>query len=128
MSNAAERQLRAQWVFERLLVGTPSARLVAATASRWGISRRQARSVVRQAHQQLAADIGETVDRKELLARLIHQSEVVYAKALEAGQLPAAQGTVNTIARLVGIGADRTPNPRNPYRTAINSQAGRLRN
>jgi hypothetical protein len=116
MANKVQRDERTKWCLLRLIDGKPTHRLVSELAEREGISRRQARRVVGDAYQELQRDLDDAgLTGEQYLARMISSTETAIEAALKAGHAAAAVGGVNTLARLLGIGAEQQHRHQNPW-------------
>jgi len=116
MASKVQRDERTKWCLLRLIDGKPTHRLVSELAEREGISRRQARRVVGDAYQELQKDLDDAgISGEQYLARMIANTETAIERALQAGHAAAAVGGVNTLARLLGIGAEQQHRHQNPW-------------
>jgi hypothetical protein len=108
MAIRPQTEARLDWCLRQLIDGRATHRLVSDLADREGISRRQARRIVGHAYQQLQRDLDDAGIRSEqYLARMVASTENAIEAALKAGHAAAAIGGVNTLARLLGIGAEQ---------------------
>lgn len=108
MANKAQVEARVQWCLQQLIDGSPTHRTVSDLAAREGISRRQSRRYVGLAYVELQRDLDDAGITSELyLARMIANTEEAISAALKAGHAAAAVGGVNTLARLLGVGAEQ---------------------
>jgi hypothetical protein len=97
----------ADWCYQRLLAGDPTAELVTKAASHWGVSDRQARRYVAAAYQRMKADWeAEGIDKPAYLTRLLQQLETAAQQGIEDRNGSITIGAVKQISRLLGIGAD----------------------
>jgi polyhydroxyalkanoate synthesis regulator phasin len=116
MATKAQRDDRIRWCLLRLIDGRPTHRLVSDLADREGISRRQARRVVGDAYQELQKDLDDAgISGEQYLSRMIANTETAIESALKAGHAAAAVGGVNTLARLLGIGAEQHHKHQKPW-------------
>jgi hypothetical protein len=92
---------RLSWALERLVECRSTTAVVTEMAARWGCSRRTAQRLVAKAHAVLVADLENSgLDRREMLAQLIHGLQEALAKALASNQPAAAVAAVRAIADL----------------------------
>ena len=105
------RKDRVDHAYRGLLAGSPTGKLVADIADRWGISRRSARSDVAKAYAILRADVIEAIpDRTDLLAQLISHAQDVIERSAAKGADNLTLGGINTLARLAGLRIEK-PHP-----------------
>ena len=82
--------------------------LTAFTAETWGCSRRQARTVVKEAHKEwLDAFNDEDINQRDLLFQCLGRLERIARKAENAGQFSAAVGATTALNRMMALGADQ---------------------
>lgn len=87
-----------------LLSGNSSSVAVSLVAAREGVSRRQAQRVVHAAYRVLTSDLeAAEVERRELLAQLISNTQSVIAQSLATNNAGAAIAGIRCLAELVGI-------------------------
>lgn len=108
---------RIDYAVEQLAAMRSTHRAVAMVAETWGVSARQARRIVRQAHERLAADLEETgVDRRQLAAQLAHGLVESFGLALSTNQPGAAVASARELRKLLGLAAaeplHQPPRPR----------------
>ena len=88
--------------FVRLISnGAVTSELVRYAADRWGIGRRQAEVYIAEARQTIVDDID--MDRKQVVAELMHTSHTIVKAALKNGELNNAIGGMNVLIRLGGL-------------------------
>jgi len=116
MVKRAQVEVRVQWCLQRLIDGMPTHRIVSALAEREGIGRRQARNYVGKAYTELQKDLDDAgISGEQYLARMIANTETAIEAALKAGHAAAAVGGVNTLARLLGLGAEQHHKQQKPW-------------
>ena len=116
MALKPQTEARVQWCLRQLIDGRATHRLVSDLADREGISRRQARRVVGVAYLELQKDLDDAgISGEQYLARMIASTESAIESALKAGHAAAAVGGVNTLARLLGIGAEQQHRQQQPW-------------
>ena len=103
----ARSSAAADWCYQRLTDGTPTAALVTDAAKHWGVSDRQARRYVSAAYQRLKANWeAEGIDKPAYLTRLLGQMEAVAQQGIEDRNGSVTIGAVKQIARMLGLGAE----------------------
>lgn len=102
----ARSSAAADWCYQRLTAGSPTAALVTDAAERWGVSDRQARRYVSAAYQRLKANWAEGIDKPAYLTRLLGQMETVAQQGIEDRNGSITIGAVKQISRMLGLGAD----------------------
>jgi hypothetical protein len=108
----AKSAAAADWCYQRLMAGDPTAELVTKAASHWGVSDRQARRYVAAAYQRMKADWeAEGIDKPAYLTRLLQQLETAAQQGIEDRNGSITIGAVKQISRLLGIGADWQQRP-----------------
>jgi hypothetical protein len=116
MAPRAVTKARVDWAYAELLRNRATHRVVADLAAREGISARQARRIVGEAHKGLAEDL-DHVERPEMLAKFVLALEVTVERSLEAGQYNATIGAVRTLADLLQFPRPTTASPERPHYT-----------
>ena len=88
--------------FVRLISnGAVTSELVHFAARNWGLSERQAKAYIAEARRTIVEDID--IDRKQVVAELMHTSKTVIKAALKNGELNNAIGGMNVLIRLGGL-------------------------
>jgi len=89
---------RIDWALQRLIECRSTTAVVALLSEREGISRRQAQRLVAKAHRVLLSDIEQVgLDRREMVAQLVHALMETLSKALASNQPAAAVAAVRAI-------------------------------
>jgi len=89
---------RIDWALQRLIECRSTTAVVALLSEREGISRRQAQRLVAKAHKVLLSDIEQVgLDRREMVAQLVHALMETLSKALASNQPAAAVAAVRAI-------------------------------
>jgi len=89
---------RIDWALQRLIECRSTTAVVALLSEREGISRRQAQRLVAKAHKILLSDIEQVgLDRREMVAQLVHALMETLSKALASNQPAAAVAAVRAI-------------------------------
>ena len=91
---------------ELLLAGRGASSVVAELSESMGVSRRSAQRDVARAYALIEADI-ETIDRRQLLAQLVDNTQQAVAQALETKNSGAAVAGVRCLAELLGLTTSR---------------------
>lgn len=99
MAQKGATQVRVTWAYQELLKSRPTHHVVADLAKREGLSKRQARRYVGQAHMELFHDL-DTLERPQMLAKCVLALEASIQRSLEAGHGAAVVGAVRTLAEL----------------------------
>jgi len=111
VSRGPEHDARQRWAFAELLKCRPPSAVTSELADREGLSRRQARRYVAAAYTQLVEDLEDIdLDRKQMVAQVIHGLQQVMADGLASNQLAAVIGAARTLDGLVCLG-HRSPSP-----------------
>jgi len=103
--------MRVSFAVQALLRGHGSSSVVTQLAEKEGISRRSAQRVVQRAYRQIAEDIEVVgVDRRQMVAQLVHALQEALAQALASKQPAVVVGAVRALDDLVSLGVrhDRT--------------------
>ena len=101
MASRAVTAERLDWAVRRLTECRSTSAVVAEFSDSAGISRRQARRLVARAHQVLVDDLEEVgLERKALVAQLVHALTEALSKSLASNQPAAAVAAVRAIADL----------------------------
>jgi len=111
MAGRSAMALRVDFAVQALLRGHGSSSVVTQLAEQEGISRRSAQRVVQRAYRQLAEDIEAVgVDRRQMVAQLVHALQEALAQALASKQPAVVVGAVRALDDLVSLGVrhDRT--------------------
>jgi len=89
-------------------------------AETWGVSRRQARRIVRDAQESFAADYLQIEDTHKLF-EICHAMELVIHRGLKKGDLASVVGATKQLNAMLRLGADkksiRPPTSHWPWRT-----------
>jgi len=97
---------RIDWALQRLIECRSTTAVVALLSEREGISRRQAQRLVAKAHKILLSDIEQVgLDRREMVAQLVHALMETLSKALASNQPAAAVAAVRAIDDLCKLTA-----------------------
>jgi hypothetical protein len=89
---------RIAWAVDCLIACRSTTAVVSQLSEREGISRRQAQRLVAQAHKILLSDIEQVgLDRREMVAQLVHALMESLSKALASNQPAAAVAAVRAI-------------------------------
>lgn len=92
---------RIDWAVQRLIECRSTTAVVTEMAARWGCSRRTAQRLTAKAHAVLVADLEEVgLERRELVAQLVHALMESLSKAMASNQPAAAVAAVRAIADL----------------------------
>ena len=105
----AERKKRRCVALERLNSGMGVSEVNRTLVRDYGITRRSANLDINWASAQIVKNL-DKYERKDLMAWLITQTELVYLKALESNQLSAAIGSLNLIHRITIEAAEKKAN------------------
>jgi hypothetical protein len=87
---------------ELLLAGRGASSVVAELSETMGVSRRSAQRDVASAYLLIEADM-ESIDRRQLLARLVDNTQKAVAQALATKNSGAAVAGVRCLAELLGL-------------------------
>ena len=89
---------RIAWAVDCLIACRSTTVVVSQLSDREGISRRQAQRLVAKAHKVLLSDIEQVgLDRREMVAQLVHAFMETLSKALASNQPAAAVAAVRAI-------------------------------
>ena len=102
----AERKRRRCVALERLNSGMGVSEVNRTLVRDYGITRRSANLDINWASAQIVKNL-DKYERKDLMAWLITQTELVYLKALKSNQLSAAIGSVNLMHRITIEAAEK---------------------
>jgi len=92
---------RIDWAVQRLIECRSTTAVVALLSEREGISRRQSQRLVAKAHAVLVDDLEHVgLERRELVAQLVHALMESLSKAMASNQPAAAVAAVRAIADL----------------------------
>ena len=105
----AERKRRRCVALERLNSGMGVSEVYRTLVRDYGITRRSANLDINWASAQIVKNL-DKYERKDLMAWLITQTELVYLKALESNQLSAAIGSLNLMHRITIEAAEKKAN------------------
>ena len=95
-------QARVDVAAKELLKGRGASSVVAELSESTGVSRRSAQRDVAHAYALIEADI-ETIDRRQLLAQLVDNTQQAVAQALATKNSGAAVAGVRCLAELLGL-------------------------
>jgi len=87
---------------ELLLAGRGASSVVAELSETMGVSRRSAQRDVARAYSLIEADM-ESIDRRQLLAQLVDNTQKAVAQALATKNSGAAVAGVRCLAELLGL-------------------------
>lgn len=98
MASRAVTTERIAWAVDCLIACRSTTAVVSQLSEREGISRRQVQRLVAKAHKVLLSDIEQVgLDRRELVAQLVHALVESLSKALASNQPAAAVAAVRAI-------------------------------
>jgi len=98
MASRAVTAERLDWAVRRLTECRSTTSVVSLLSEREGISRRQAQRLVAKAYKVLLSDIEQVgLDRREMVAQLVHALMETLSKALASNQPAAAVAAVRAI-------------------------------
>ena len=104
----SEKKQRHEWAIRQIDAGMGLSELTALTAETWGVTRRQARTVVKEAHQEwLDAFNDEDINQRDLLFQCLGRLERTARKAEESGNFACVIGAVQLMNRMMALGADQ---------------------
>ena len=100
-----EKQQRHEWAMKQIDKGVGFSELASLTSKTWGVTRRQARTVVKEAHKEwLDAFNGEDINQRDLLFQCLGRLE---RTAEESGNFACVIGAVQLMNRMMALGADQ---------------------
>ena len=106
-----EKQQRQQRAVAQIDKGVGFSELTSLTSETWGVTRRQARTVVREAHKEwLDAFNDEDINQRDLLFQCLGRLERTARtarKAEESGYFACVIGAVQLMNRMMALGADQ---------------------
>ena len=103
-----EKAQRQHWAVAQIDKGVGFSELTSLTAETWGVSRRQARTVVKEAHKEcLAAFNDQDINQRDLLFQCLGRLERTARKAEESGNYACVIGAVAQMNRMMALGADQ---------------------
>ena len=103
-----EKQQRQQWAVAQIDKGVGFSELTSLTSETWGVTRRQARTVVKEAHKEwLDAFNDEDINQRDLLFQCLGRLERTARKAEESGNFACVIGAVQLMNRMMALGADQ---------------------
>ena len=118
-ATAQTKKERRAICLQKLGEGMGIHQLTTHVAETMGVSRRQARRIVRDAQESFAADYLETEDGHKLF-EVVHALELVIHRGLQKGDLSSVVGATKQINAMLRLGADqkaiRPPASHRPWR------------
>ena len=103
-----EKQQRHEWAMKKIDQGVGFSELASLTSKTWGGTRRQARTVVKEAHKEwLDAFNDEDINQRDLLFQCLGRLERTARKAEESGNFACVIGAVQLMNRMMALGADQ---------------------
>ena len=103
-----EKTQRQQWAVAQIDKGVSFSELTSLTSETWGVTRRQARTVVKEAHKEwLDAFNDEDINQRDLLFQCLGRLERTARKAEESGNFACVIGAVQLMNRMMALGADQ---------------------
>ena len=103
-----EKEQRQQWAVAQIDKGVGFSELTSLTSETWGVTRRQARTVVKEAHKEwLDAFNDEDINQRDLLFQCLGRLERTARKAEESGNFACVIGAVQLMNRMMALGADQ---------------------
>ena len=104
-----EKAQRQHWAVAQIDKGVGFSELSSLTSETWGVTRRQARTVVKEAHKEwLDAFNDEDINQRDLLFQCLGRLERTARKAEESGNYACVIGAVAQMNRMMALGADQT--------------------
>ena len=102
-----EKQQRHEWAMKQIDKGVGFSGLASLTSKTWGVTRRQARTVVKEAHKEwLDAFNDEDINQRDLLFQCLGRLERTARKAEESGNFACVIGAVQLMNRMMALGTD----------------------
>ena len=102
-----EKQQRHEWAMKQIDKGVGFSELASLTSKTWGVTRRQDRTVVKEAHKEwLDAFNGEDINQRDLLFQCLGRLERTARKAEESGNFACVIGAVQLMNRMMALGTD----------------------
>ena len=103
-----EKQQRHEWAMKQIDKGVGFSELASLTSKTWGVTRRQARTVVKESHKEwLDAFNDEDINQSDLLFQCLGRLERTARKAEESGNFACVIGAVQLMNRMMALGADQ---------------------
>ena len=103
-----EKAQRQQWAVAQIDKGGGFSELTSLTSEIWGVTRRQARTVVKEAHKEwLDAFNDEDINQRDLLFQCLGRLERTARKAEESGNYACVIGAVAQMNRMMALGSDQ---------------------
>ena len=103
-----EKQQRHEWAMKQIDKGVGFSELASLTSKTWGGTRRQALTVVKEAHKEwLDAFNDEDINQRDLLFQCLGRLERTTRKAEESGNFDCVIGAVQLMNRMMALGADQ---------------------
>ena len=101
-----EKAQRQHWAVAQIDKGVGFSELTSLTAETWGVSRRQACTVVKEAHKEwLDAFNDQDINQRDLLFQCIARLERTARKAEESGNYACVIGAVAQMNRMLNLGS-----------------------
>ena len=105
---ASKKKQRHEWAVRQIDTGMGFSELTALTSETWGVSRRNARRVVTEAHKDwLESFNDEDISQKDLLFQCLGRLERTARKAEESGNYSCVIGAVAQMNKMMALGADQ---------------------
>ena len=99
-----EKQQRHEWAMKQIEKGVGFSELASLTSKTWGGTRRQARTVVKEAHKEwLDGFNDEDINQRDLLFQCLGRLE---RTAEESGNFACVIGAVQLMNRMMALGTD----------------------
>ena len=103
-----EKQQRHEWAMKQIDKGVGFSELASLTSKTWGVTCRQARTVVKEAHKEwLDAFNDEDINQRDLLFQCLGRLERTARKAEESGNFACVIGAVQLMNRMMALGGDQ---------------------
>ena len=107
-ATATETADRVELLAGMILAGSNNTECLVYARQTWGVTRRQARTVVKEAHKEwLDAFNDEDINQRDLLFQCLGRLERTARKAEESGNFACVIGAVQLMNRMMALGADQ---------------------
>ena len=107
-ATAREKRQRHDWAVKKIHAGMGFSELTALTSETWGVSRRNARRVVTEAHKDWIESFNdEDISQRDLLFQCLGRLERTARKAEESGNYSCVIGAVAQMNKMMALGADQ---------------------